>query len=77
MSRGWGYPTSPFLGAGGTLTNLSQGAPYHVTYAMMHLMFHLPCEQTDACEIIAFSQMYLQVVIKFDQHEIKAVTKNK
>ena len=40
-------------------------------------MFHLPCEQTDACEIITFSQMYLQVVIKFDQHEIKAVTKNK
>ena len=42
-----------------------EGAPYHVTYPMMHVMSPTnrpPCGQADACENITYPQLVLRAV---------------
>ena len=44
-----------------------QGVPYHVTYAVMHVMFlpPTPNRMTDAYENIVFPQLHWRAVMKF------------
>ena len=54
---------------------LRSGGPYHVTYPMMCLMYQPPpCEQTDTCENITFSQLRLRVAKKEDDGDIEDIT---